>query len=63
MVQLVYVKIVKFAENSQILVRNALQNRKLGSLTRIAPEDVIRRDDLSSWRVILFVAAGMLSGK
>ena len=25
--------------------------------------EVTRRDDLSSWRVIFFVAAGMLSGK
>ena len=58
-----YVKITKFAENSPLLARNCAQNRKLPSLTRVAPQDMTRRDGLSSWRVILFVAAGMSSGK
>ena len=63
MVQPWYVKIIKFVENSPLLARNSAQNRKLASLTRIAPQDMTRRDGLSSWRVILFVTAGMLRGK
>ena len=43
MVQPWYVKIIKFAENSPLLARNCAQNRKLASLTRIAP-----RSDSSS---------------
>ena len=44
----------------------ALQNAKSFADAKLALRahvEVIRRDGLSSWRVIFFVAAGMLSGK
>ena len=63
----VYVEMVKFHEKSTSPASWGTKIDEFDSLTRIAPPhrapEVTRRDGSSSWRVIFFVAVGMLSGK
>ena len=53
-------KIVDFQAAGHFENAKSLADAKLALRAHV---EVTRRDGLSSWRVILFVAAGMLSGK